>query len=147
VRDRKTPTQPLPFVATSDAGNAAPPIESLVDSLLVKAYRAGATFVTVEQAVVRFLIANEWHVERELPDELGPQVVRRLGVMIGVLPPRKDKFVAGRLQLRAGDAMLGLLVRIDRDDEDGFTAIVELVDPRELATRASPRIPTNHPFR
>jgi hypothetical protein len=67
--------------------------------------------------------------------------------MIGVLPPRADKFTAGRLALRRDDFTLGCLVRIERDDNGDLAALVELVDIGELKQRSSPRIPTTHPFR
>jgi hypothetical protein len=147
MRDPKKPTRPLPIVAMAEVDtDAAPPIEALVDALLVKAHRAGASFVSVEHAVVRFLIANEWHVEQEVEPMLGPHIVRRLGVMIGVLPPKADEFAAGRLALRLGNDLLGFLIRIEREDGE-LTALVELVPHGELATRSSPRIPSTHPFR
>ena len=147
MRDPKKPTRPLPIVSLGDADDEAPPVEALVDTLLVKAHRAGATFVTVEHAVVRFLIDNEWHVEQEVDFVLGPHLVRRLGVMIGVLPPSADKFAAGRFALKSGDATLGFLIRIERDTDGQLAALVELVDAGELATRSAPRIPSTHPFR
>ena len=147
MRDPKKPTRPLPIVAFADADDPAPPVETLVDALLVKAHRAGATFIAIEHAVVRFLIGNEWHVEQEVEPILGPHLVRRLGVMIGVLPPSADKFAAGRLAMRLGDELLGFLIRVERDDGNQLSALVELVPHDELATRASPRIPSTHPFR
>src|SRR5688572_22971844 len=77
---------------------------------------ARATFVSVEHAVVRFLIGNEWHVEQEVEPMLGPHLVRRLGVMIGVLPPSADKFAAGRLEMCLGEEKLGFLIRVERDE-------------------------------
>lgn len=147
MRDKKQPTQPLPIIATSEAGDDAPPVESLVDAMLVKAHRARASFITIEHSVVRFLIANEWHVDQQVEPQLGSHLVRRLGVMIGVLPPSKDRFTAGRLALRLGNEVLGFLIRIERDDDGSLSALVELVEHSELATRSSPRIPTTHPFR
>lgn len=147
MRDPKQPTRPLPIVALADADDEAPPVEALVDTLLVKAHRARATFLTVEHAVVRFLIDSEWHVAQEVEPALGPHLVRRLGVMIGVLPPSADKFAAGRLALKSGDTTLGFLIRIERDDNGQLAALVELVEANELATRSAPRIPSTHPFR
>jgi hypothetical protein len=147
VREGKTPTPPIPFVAIAEAGTAAPPVEAFVNRILVLAHEQRATFISIEDTTIQFLIDNEWEVAGGVNPPYAPHFVRRLGVMIGVLPPKQDRFVAGKLRMRIGDVEQGFLVRLDRDDDHGLTAIVELVDLAELAKRDSPRIPSNHPFR
>ncbi len=127
-----------------------PPIETLVNALLLSAIKKSATHVRVTPTPtggsVQFWIEGDWQEELAPPPELYVPIVRRLGVMIGVLPPRKDTPWFGRLCMQLGEAREHFFaVAIDRGD--ALHALVEVVDEVAFKARRQPRPPSPHPYR
>lgn len=126
------------------------PIETLVNALLLSAIKKSATHVratpTPTGGSVQFWIDGAWEEEAATPPELYIPVVRRLGVMIGVLPPKKDKPWFGRLSMQLGEERVHyFLVAIDRGE--ALHAMVELVDEVAYKSKRQPRPPSPHPYR
>ena len=125
------------------------PIERFVNALLVSAIKKQATHVRVTPTPtggsVQFFIDGDWYEEWSPSPELYTPIVRRLGVMIGVLPPKKGEPWFGRLCIQLGEAPHYLLVAIDRGDT--LHALVELVDEAGFKSKRQPRPPSPHPYR
>lgn len=126
------------------------PIEALVNALLVSAIEKQATHVRVTPTPtggsVQFWLDGDWHEELSPETELYIPIVRRLGVMIGVLPPKKDQPWFGRLAMQLGaDRVHYFAIAIDRGDT--LHALVEVVDEVAFKARRQPRPPSPHPYR
>lgn len=128
--------------------SAEPPVTKLLNMTMIMASRKRAQFIAVSQGAVRFFIDGEWHMELQPPEPVTLMVTRRLGVLIGVLPPKRDEYIAGKVAFEIGDeARLCCLVELDWDDEQQLRALVELVPEAEWKSRRRPRPPSTHPFR
>lgn len=135
-------------------GSIDKPIEKLVNAIMLSAIQKGASHIRVTPAPlagiagpgVYFWIEGAWVEEMSPPPELYLPLVRRLGVMIGVLPPRKGEPWFGRLCMQVGDDRLHyFLIAIDRGDT--LHALVELVDEVAYKAKRQPRPPSPHPYR
>jgi hypothetical protein len=126
------------------------PVETLVNVLLLAAIQKQATHVRVTPTPtggsVQFWLDGAWHEELSPEPALYIPIVRRLGVMIGVLPPRRGEPWFGTLCMRLGeDRCHYFAVAIDRDDT--LHALIELVDELAFKARRQPRPPSPHPYR
>jgi type II secretory ATPase GspE/PulE/Tfp pilus assembly ATPase PilB-like protein len=125
------------------------PIAALLDQILATALAKQATHVEISHAAtlpsVRFWIDGEWQEQLVPSLAIHVPLVRRLGVMIGHLPPARGKERFGRLQRRIGDHQVFLLLLIERDEH--LRALVELVDHETFVARRAPLRPSGHPFR
>lgn len=126
------------------------PIEILVNAMLRSAIKKQATHLRVVPTPtggsVQFWIEGAWNEELTPPPEIYTPIVRRLGVMIGVLPPPIGKPWFGSLCLQIGERRQHFLIAIDRD-EDTLHALIELVDEAGGTSRTQPRPPSPHPYR
>ncbi|MBA2538551.1 MAG: hypothetical protein H0V17_02860 [Deltaproteobacteria bacterium] len=129
---------------------AATPVETLVNAFLLKAVKSQATHVRIIQVPnggsVQLWFEGAWHEELAVPEVLRTPLVRRLGVMIGVLPPPRGKPWFGSLCMELGGDRHYFAVAIDRD-HDTLHALVELVDETSFKARRQPRPPSPHPYR
>ena len=130
------------------------PIEKLVNAILLLAITKHASHVRVAPAPlpgisepgVYLFRDGAWHQEMAPPAELYIPMVRRLGVMLGVLPPRKGEPWFGRLCMQLDeDRFHYFLVAIDR--REVLHALVEVVDETTYGTKRQPRPPSPHPYR
>lgn len=130
------------------------PIEKLVNALMLSAVKQGASHIRVTPGAIAgtpgpgvfFWLDGAWQEEMSPPPELYIPLVRRLGVMIGVLPPKKGEPWFGRLCMQLGeDRILYFLVAIDRGEI--LHALVEVVDELAYKSKRQPRQPSPHPFR
>ena len=132
----------------------ARPVEKLVNALLLSAIKQGASHVRVVPAPMTgfsspgifFWLDGAWTEEMSPPPELYIPIVRRLGVMIGVLPPRKGEPWFGNLTMMVGDERSYYwAIAIDRGET--LHALVELVDELAFKSKRQPRPPAPHPYR
>jgi hypothetical protein len=125
------------------------PIAALLDQLIATAIAKNATHLEITHAAalpsVRFWIDGEWQEQLFASLEIHVPLVRRLGVMIGHLPPARGKEKFGRLQRLIGDTQVFLLLLIERDEH--LKALAEIVDHETYLARRSPLRPSGHPFR
>ncbi len=118
----------------------------LVYAILLSAEKQQAKFIAIAEPRVMFWIDGTWQLEMTPPAKLFTVIIRRLGVMIGVLPPGQGKSVAGALTLQIGDARkLHYRMLLQRDEI--LEAYLQRVTPEEQAASVSPVMPTAHPFR
>ena len=125
------------------------PVETFVNAMLIAAVQKRATHIrAIADATagsVQFFIDGDWEHEVSTPQELHTPIVRRLGVMIGVLPPRKGDTKFGSFELETKRGPLYFLVAIDRGDE--LSALVEIVDRTTFDSGRQPQPPSPHPYR
>ncbi len=130
------------------------PIEKLVNAILLSSVLKDASHVRVAPAPVPgisepgvyFFVDGAWHQEMAPPAELYLPMVRRLGVMLGVLPPKKGEPWFGRLCMELGEERFHyFLVAIDH--RETLHALVEVVDEATYLTKRQPRPPSPHPYR
>lgn len=118
-------------------------IEILVNAIILSAVKKQARFICVIEGYVHFWIDDQWQHELSPPPAIYPQILRRFGVMLGVLLPPADQSVSGKLTLRVGaDRMIYCRLGIERD-----LALVEIVTQAEQAERVLPVLPARHPYR
>jgi hypothetical protein len=126
------------------------PVETLVNALLLSSIHKQASHIRVTPTPtggsVQFWVDGGWEEEMATPVELYIPIVRRLGVMIGVLPPKKDKPWFGTLCLQIGAERIHYFaIAIDRGDS--LHALVERIDEIGFKARRQPRPPSPHPYR
>jgi len=129
---------------------ATVPVERLVNALLVSAARKHATHARVVGSetggAVELWIDGAWEEQLALDRALFVPIVRRLGVMIGVLPPRRGQPRYGRISLELTPRRRAyFLIAVDRDAD--LAALIELVDSTSYASGRAPRQPGHHPYR
>lgn len=132
------------------------PVEKFVNAMLISAAAKRATHIRATatpgqysdyaEGSVEFFLDGAWEHQVATPYELHTPIVRRLGVMIGVLPPGRASPRFGRIRLEAtATTILYFLVVIDRGDQ--LSAMVEVVDDVTYETNRQPRPPSPHPYR
>jgi hypothetical protein len=121
-------------------------IATLVNATLLSAAKRRARFISFAEGSVRFMIDGEWNLESTPPQQLHVPMVRRIGVMIGVLPPRRAEIRFGGVVLETEDNTRAFYrVSITRDEQ--LSALVEVVTEAELAARTQPQLPSDDPYR
>ncbi len=126
------------------------PVEQLVNALLTSAARKHASHVRVTGSetggAVQFWIEGAWEEQLALDRALFIPIVRRLGVMIGVLPPRRGHPRFGKFSMPLTRTRTAyFLIAVDRAAD--LTALVELVDEETYESGRQPSRPSPHPYR
>jgi hypothetical protein len=125
------------------------PVETFVNAMLISAAHKRASHIRAmadhTAGSVQFFIDGDWEHQVATPQDLHTPIVRRLGVMMGVLPPKKGDPKFGGFVLSHEGIKLYVLVAIDRSDE--LSALVELVDHETFESGRQPKPPSPHPYR
>ena len=130
----------------TDRRDEESPQIKLVYAIMLSAEKQQAKFIAIAAPSVMFWVDGAWQLEMTPPEALFTPIIRRLGVMIGVLPPGRGQTVAGALTLMVGDARkLHYRVQLQRDDI--LEAYIQRVTPEEQAASVHPVLPSGHPFR
>ena len=115
-----------------EASEAAP-IVALVNVMLERALRAGASDVHIEpgaeRLIVRARVDGVLTPILELPDHAGAAVVSRVKIMAGLDIAVKRKPQDGRSAVRVGDRRVGIRVST-LPSQDGEKVVLRLLDPR-----------------
>lgn len=132
------------------------PVEKFVSAMLISAAAKRATHIRANatpgqysdyaEGSVEFFLDGGWEHQVATPYELHTPIVRRLGVMIGVLPPGRASPRFGRIRIQTtSTTLLHFLVVIDRGDQ--LSAMLEIVDDLTYESNRQPQPPSPHPYR